>query len=166
MITQSELKEWLSYDEQSGQFLWKKGRGHNGNVAGSIKRGYVVIVLLGKAYQAHRLAWLYVHGVFPSMAIDHINRKKSDNRMGNLREATSSMNTNNSIDALKGSKYGVRNVLWHKKDKRWVVHFRRGDKFVFHRSFIDFDEAVKVARQMKKELHPEAFSCPLGGQAK
>jgi hypothetical protein len=99
LITQSQLKESLSYEPSTGVFVWRKAD-HGvrpGMTAGSIgsSRGYTVITLNGRRYPAHRLAWLYVNGSFPKDEIDHINGDRSDNRIANLRESTRSGNTRN-----------------------------------------------------------------------
>ena len=39
--------------------------------------------LSGQGYQAHRVIWLYMLGVWPHPEIDHINRKGADNRWSN-----------------------------------------------------------------------------------
>lgn len=65
MVTQHELKELLHYDSETGYFTWIKrnGRMAAGSRAGGIRgEGYVQIILRGRAYQAHRLAWLWVTG--------------------------------------------------------------------------------------------------------
>jgi hypothetical protein len=49
--------------------------------AGWIIRIYVRISIDGGKYTAHHLAWLYVHGLWPSDQIEHINRKRSNNRI-------------------------------------------------------------------------------------
>lgn len=64
MITQAELKEWLSYHPESGRFLWVKGK-RKGKVAGALSRYGCHIIVLGKTYTARRLAWLYMTGDFP-----------------------------------------------------------------------------------------------------
>ncbi len=46
-------------------------------------------------YKAHRLAWFYVHGVWPKEQIDHINGDKADNCIANLRLADFSKNQAN-----------------------------------------------------------------------
>ncbi|WP_054442372.1 HNH endonuclease signature motif containing protein, partial [Enterobacter cloacae] len=97
-INQSTLKELLSYDEKTGVFTWIKKRQNVvvGRVAGHIDRlGYERITISGKIYLSHRLAWLYVHGYLPEKEIDHINRIRNDNRIANLREATSQLNSLN-----------------------------------------------------------------------
>lgn len=69
MLTQEYLKECLSYDPESGIFVYKN-KTHNrvkpGSIAGSKHiAGYLTIRINRKAYLCHRLAWLYVYGNFP-----------------------------------------------------------------------------------------------------
>ena len=72
-LTQSRLKEVLSYDPDSGKFTWKINRGSMkaGSVAGYLdsSNGYICIRLDGKLYKAHRLAWFYTHGYDPENQI-------------------------------------------------------------------------------------------------
>lgn len=56
---------------------------------------YVTIMIDGKAYQAHRVAWLYMTGRWPKDQIDHIDGDGANNRWTNLREATPSQNAFN-----------------------------------------------------------------------
>jgi hypothetical protein len=49
----------------------------------------------GKIFLAHRLAWLYVHGVMPEHYVDHINGVKNDNRIENLRDVKQGVNLQN-----------------------------------------------------------------------
>lgn len=101
MISQKRLKELLHYDPESGVFVWKVTRSINGlanagSIAGSVvESGYIHIMVDGKQYKAHRLAWLYVHGEFPPKHIDHANGNPSDNRLVNLRPASHSENACN-----------------------------------------------------------------------
>lgn len=102
MLTQKLLKEELSYDEHTGQFKSLKhhkfSKRYIGDIVGSTKtNGYIEVYLLKKYYQAHRLAWFYIYGKWPSNQIDHINGIKSDNRLCNLREANYSENAQNLI---------------------------------------------------------------------
>lgn len=94
-------KENLHYDIEAGRFVWTKDNKFAkhikaGTVAGTVNsRGYVVIKILGKYVMAHRLAWLVTYGRWPEKNLDHINRKRADNRIGNLREATCRENCQN-----------------------------------------------------------------------
>lgn len=96
------------------------------NSTGSFdKDGYLIIKIKGKQYKSHRLAWFLYHGEWPKDEIDHINRIRIDNRIVNLRNATRTINNNNTskhpnkdtgeigiyIDKTKGlkKKYAFRN---------------------------------------------------------
>lgn len=69
-LTQPRLKEILSYDPDSGVFIWKIRPAKNiemGFVAGRKEKsnGQHYISVDGVDYLAQRLAWLYEKGVFP-----------------------------------------------------------------------------------------------------
>ena len=112
MITQADLKKHLAYDSESGDFHWitTRNRCRAGNKAGTIRHEYLTIKFLGKNYQAHRLAWLYVYGVLPVADIDHINGCRNDNRLCNLREATRQQNCFNSL-VRKNNSTGYKGVI-------------------------------------------------------
>jgi hypothetical protein len=99
MMTAEELRERLDYDPETGVFTWRRSESTRvkiGGVAGTYtEKGYVRVRVLGRPYRAHRLAWLYVRGVWPQDQIDHINGIRDDNRIENLREATNAENQRN-----------------------------------------------------------------------
>lgn len=78
--------------------------------------GYVQIKISGKLYHAHRLAWLYVYGYMPEKEIDHINRIRDDNRIANLREATSQLNSLNT-GIYKNNTSGSKGIYYNKRAK-------------------------------------------------
>jgi hypothetical protein len=78
MLTRAQLKKFLSYDPETGEFRWLIKKSKNivvGNVAGCVagSRRCIVIRLCGKLYLAHRLAFLHFVGEFPKYDVDHIN---------------------------------------------------------------------------------------------
>jgi hypothetical protein len=92
------LRSLLHYDSNTGVFTPRVGRrGVRGD--GALGRadgaGYVRFMVHGRQYLAHRLAWLYVHGEWPTGEIDHIDGDRGNNRIYNLREATRSQNCAN-----------------------------------------------------------------------
>src|SRR5574337_388583 len=117
-LTAARLRELLRYEPDTGSFYWIKSptlRIPDGAPAcnkGNSK-GYISIRVDGKSYQAHRLAWLYVHGVWPAAFIDHINGVRADNRICNLREATAFDNQANS-KLKRTNSTGFKGVYRHK----------------------------------------------------
>lgn len=122
MLILEKLREILHYDEVTGVFTWKRPtskRTKAGMEAGTAhSKGYLVIKIEGRLYFAHRLAWFYVYGSWPSKNLDHINRQKTDNRVVNLREVTNSENAQNRLIQSNNTS-GFRGVSWHKRDKLW-----------------------------------------------
>lgn len=99
--SQVRLKELFHYHPETGEFYWKTGR-YSGKLAGTIRKGYTLINLSGKKLLAHRLAWVYMHGVDPAgVMIDHIDGIGCNNRIENLRLASRVQNNAN-CDIYKG----------------------------------------------------------------
>jgi HNH endonuclease len=99
-ISVEKIKELFDYFPLSGLLIWKANTGKRnriGMVAGCIKdTGYVRIQLEKRMLLAHRVAWAIYYGEWPSAFIDHINSKREDNRIENLRSVTHQQNTMNS----------------------------------------------------------------------
>ncbi len=158
ILTQERLKELLRYDPETGIFTNRVGRQGLRTGAGSVagtrnSLGYIVIQIDGKKVHAHRLAWMYVYGAWPSKQIDHINRQRDDNRISNLRDVTASENIHNSSYRPIGTS-GVRNVVWHKRNKKWQAQIMVSNKYKYLGLYEDLEEARKVAEKALQTLHP------------
>lgn len=160
LLTREELKRCLSYDPETGVFTWAF-RARNsikiGDVAGSMSRsGYQYIGINGKRYLAHRLAWLYVQGVWPENDVDHINRIKTDNRIANLRDATKSQNLGNSKTSRKNTS-GVKGVCWHRHIRKWqaTIHMHGKNR---HLGYFATREAAAEAYRAAAENHHGEFA--------
>lgn len=112
-MTAERLMEILVYDADTGVFKWRvrlSPVAASGSVAGSLyKNGRRYIAIDKKRYFASHLAWLYVTSTWPSGQIDHINMNRSDDRIVNLRLATSQQNSANRR-VLANNKLGVKGV--------------------------------------------------------
>ncbi len=136
----------LIYNKDTGVFTWSgNARKDNvGKVAGTIHNGYRYIKVTGVKYAAHRLAWLTVYGVLPRY-IDHINHKRDDNRIANLRSVTRIENgRNQSINS--NNKSGVMGVHWATRDNRWAAQITVAQKRLFLGNFIEFSDAVNARK--------------------
>ena len=154
-ITQKSLKEILEYNEKTGEFIYRVNRGKFkiGDVAGTNRvDGYTTIKIHGTPYLAHRLAWLYVTGFWPTKQIDHINRNKRDNKFCNLREATNLENGQNvSISAKNTS--GHTGVSWYKRKQKWQAQIKLNHKCIHLGYFCDKEDAILARAKAKAEIH-------------
>ena len=158
-ITVERLKELLSYDPETGRFVWLKRTSNRiqvGDIAGTphgVDRRYVRINIDAQYYLAHRLAWFYTHGKWPAACIDHINRNGQDNRIVNLREATHAQNLANQ-PLGKRNNSGIKNVSWYGRKRVWRVQITKGGKN-YQWPFKTREEAVAAVDQLRKQMHGE-----------
>ena len=118
-MTQSKIKNLLDYDPMTGIFTrLTSGFGSKSNVEpGWINdQGYKLVTIENKTYRAHRLAWLYMYGVWPSGQIDHIDHNRSNNSISNLRDVTHQDNHKNK-PLQKNNKSGTHGVSLLKNGK-------------------------------------------------
>lgn len=157
MLTQERLKSELSYNSQTGMFVWlKTGKGRSiHRHAGCVsyrkiqKAKYVVIMIDKKLYAAHRLAWLYMTGNFPEEVIDHINGDGQDNRFVNLRAVTKQDNHKN-MRMFSNNNSGIAGVSWDKFNKKWRVTIWDSNKQVSLGRHDDLFEAACIRKSAEK----------------
>jgi len=145
MINQETLKQQLHYNPETGVFtrlIASARRVKIGDVAGWLdSTGYIQIMVLGKSYRVHRLAWLYVYGNFPPEQVDHINHVRDDNRIINLRLATHQENNKNA-SMSKRNKSGITGVFWKKQNRKWQARIMVNRKSIHLGFFTDKFEAI------------------------
>ena len=146
MITHAKLKELLTYDPETGLWVWKT----NGKNAGwARKDGRKKIGINGKEYYASVLAWFYMTGEWPELDVDHENRIRGDDRWSNLRQLTRSHNLYNS--KRKRTKHDLpRGVHLHGK-RRFKAIYQKNYKLVHIGSYDTPEEASEAFQTFMKE---------------
>lgn len=114
-LDQKALQAIVRYCPDTGQFTWTDAvrKRWRGRPAGSwSKRGYLYIAIKGYTYLGHRLAVLYMTGVWPGPEVDHRDGDSGNNRWLNLRDATREGNCSNRVSNRNKHGYpGVREVI-------------------------------------------------------
>jgi hypothetical protein len=151
-LTQRIVRELLSYDEKSGGLTWRERDRRWFKSAAAWKRwnrqfanrpafrtrdkhGYATGLLFNKSYFAHRIAFLWMTGHWPTPQTDHINGDRADNRWENLRQVDALTNARNTRMARPnrcGWTFGVYPYRRHRYcatirvagQLHWLGHFQ------------------------------------------
>ena len=108
-------------------FWWNK-RFANSEAFTSVNSwGYRRGLINGKGFVAHRVIWALHYGEWPSGQIDHIDQKKLNNRIANLRVVSQSTNQRN-MPMKANNTSGVTGVHRHKKNGRYYAIIRANGK--------------------------------------
>ena len=153
--TIDHLRSSLNYDADTGAFTWAANKRRPdlvGKTAGSKhSSGYWAIAIHNRKQLAHRLAWAYVTGEWPTQHIDHINGDKRDNRFCNLRQVSRFGNLQNMRKATRANKVGLLGVCRHQG--KWVMQLM-ANGVRYRRSGFDTPEAAHEAYlALKRQLH-------------
>lgn len=149
-----DIKDFLSYDPDTGVFKWVKRSGPR-SVPGKVINnytdlGYMKVVFRNVHYPAHRLAWWWVYGDMPPEEVDHINGDRADNRICNLRLATRRENTRNArvrrdnTSCLKGVS---------PERGKFRARITVNGKRIYLGAFSTKEEAYKVVCAARESLH-------------
>jgi len=160
----AELPMWhdiFTYDPVTGILRWKirpRSLRRCGDIAGSLgSEGYLVVEYKRRRYGVHRVIYEMVHGSIPQgKQIDHKNRRRSDNRITNLRLATKQENVRNgSVRCTNTS--GFVGVTWHSRAAKWRAQLRSGTGYVHLGLFTSKSDAY-AARLAGEKLHHGEFA--------
>ena len=153
-VTQADVLELFDY--LNGNLSWRVNRSSMkaGQLAGHLKStGYMAVRINNKEYKAHRIIYLWHHGYLPA-CIDHIDGNRSNNKIDNLRPATTSQNNWNSKRPRKNTS-GLKGVCWCKRDKKWLARVQINGKQLHLGYFNNIDDAEVAIRNARESNHGE-----------
>ncbi len=154
MLTAEYVRKVLDYNPETGVFLWRvttSNKSLKGNRAGSEgSTGYRRMMLNGRSYKEHLIAWLYVTGEWPKDKIDHRDRVRDNNKWENLRQANNSQNRVNSLVRPSITLQGV-----HPQKDHFKAQIKEGGKTVYLGLFPTAEEAHEVFKVRHAKLHGE-----------
>jgi hypothetical protein len=168
-LSAERLRLLLDYSPATGLFRWKNPTSNRvslGDAAGCISKstGYVIIGVDGERWAAHRLAWLFMHGAFPTSQVDHVNGDRADNRISNLRLASNSQNKMNAA-AHKDARSKYTGVFWEKSRGKWRAQISSGG-LRRHLGLYDSEVTAAAAYDLAaKDMHGEFARLNLAGGA-
>jgi hypothetical protein len=149
-LSAARLRELFHYNPENGEFL------RNGRRVGFLvpPKNYRRVLVDGRQWLEHRLAWLYMNGSWPCGQIDHINGVKTDNRIANLRDVTAATNMENMRRPMSHNKSsGILGVTWAKNEKKWKAQISVGGT-TRHLGYSDTPEdAREIYLAAKRRLH-------------
>lgn len=159
-ISHEELKRLLHYDPETGvwtRLIQTNSRCWIGKRADTpYNSNYRRISIDGVYFAAHRLAWFYVTGCWPSALIDHKDRDGQNNRWENLREATKALNAANA-KLRRENTSGLKGVSWGKRDGKWRAYISSGGKF-FSLGQFDCPAAAHFSYLVEADKHFGKFA--------
>ncbi|EHK65951.1 HNH endonuclease [Achromobacter arsenitoxydans] len=146
----------LRYDANSPSGLvWAVSRGCRklGQPAGSRNgRGYFEVEHNHMRLMAHRVIWEMHYGPIPDgLCVDHINGRKTDNRIENLRLATKAENGQNQ-GKQSSNTTGIKGLTKHSVNGTWIGQIRCNGTRYSHYSR-DRGEVVEWLKNKRQELH-------------
>jgi len=153
------------FEYRDNDLYWKVRPSNNVDMskpAGNINAitGYRQINIKGKRCYAHRLIYQMFNEQWDitdtslDNSIDHRDNDPSNNNIDNLRVATHSQNRANSGE-YKNNTSGESNVYWHKQHKKWFVQIMVNKKNHYGGLFVNKEDAIAKAIQMRDQLHGE-----------
>lgn len=162
----------VRYEPETGKLFWKersddlfretngRSKAHacanwNAHYAGKEaftaqdKDGYKRGAIFNRPYKAHRIAWALSYGEWP-LHIDHINGKRDDNRLCNLRSVTRMENQQN-MKRSKLNKSGSCGVSWDRHRSKWTARIHANGRLIALGRFDDLNDAISARKSAEKK---------------
>lgn len=129
-----------------------KPAGHIGK-SRSGKRRKTVISIHGtiERHLASRIVWVWHHGVWPAGLVDHEDGNTLNDRIQNLRDVTSAVNSKN-MRMHSGNTSGITGVCWQKSLSKWKAEIMANGVKKHLGVFDDIEDAAAARKAAEREL--------------
>lgn len=147
IATYDELTGMCHYkvDRMSGWYVSHVVKAAGEQITSPNRDGYYRIKIEGIKYRLHRLIWIHFYGPIPDgMMIDHKNQDRNDNRLENMRLATTRQNAANMSKLVKPTSSQYKGVCWYKPSKKWISRITINGKDTHLGYFASEVEAAKA----------------------
>jgi hypothetical protein len=152
------LGQWLRYEEDAGGLTWTRqpsARIKAGTRAGSMTScGYIRIAVGEHRFLEHRAVWLLTEGEDPGeRTVDHVNRRRDDNRRTNLRLADRSEQVYNQ-GRRRDNSSGHRGVSLRRG--RWCAYITIRGRKQHLGNFQRLEDAIaaRAAAELRLGIYP------------
>ena len=154
MITQELVKELFEYQDGNLYRKTKIKQTNIGDLSGTFdSKGYRQTRINGVKILNHRIIFLMFHGFLPDY-IDHIDGNPKNNKIENLRNVTQTQNCQNQ-KIPKNNTSGLKNVSWHKLQKKWQVRINVNGALKHFGFYHDIQVAKFIAETMRHKYHQQ-----------
>jgi hypothetical protein len=159
MLSKRRLLELFEINVIKGTVIRKKQCGrakadvHAGYINGS---GYRIICIDRVDYFEHDLIWFMKHGelVRKPLELDHKDRNKANNAIGNLRKATRGQNNANA-KRRRDNNTGCRGVYFDTQRQLYGAQVTVKGMMVFNKRFKKFKDAARASKTVREKYWGE-----------
>lgn len=116
-----------------------------------VSNGYKTGSLFAVLYLAHRVVWAMSTGAWPVEEVDHINGRRDDNRIVNLRAVSRQENMQNQKMRSTNTS-GVMGVTWKSHCSRWAARIVISDKDIHLGYFHTLEEAAAARKAAERKF--------------
>lgn len=166
------LRECFDYDPDTGILTWRERPVEHFTSAGLCRRTNLrwankeagrtnqsrrEVRVYGASFFVHRIIWKIIYGADPAEQIDHIDGNSLNNKISNMRSATSAQNAHN-MKAKPTRDGALKGATFCKDTKRWKSAITLGGKHIHLGRFDTQKEAHEAYIEASKKHHGE-FGC-------
>jgi hypothetical protein len=169
------LRKLFRYDSVSGKLYWRErtpdmftnekklavkfsklwNTRYADKPCGYYRNGYLNTAIFGKEYFVHRIVWaIHTNKKLSDYEIDHINGKRDDNRIINLRIVNKNQQNKN-LSVRNDNTSGIKGVSYDKNRKQWEAKIQSDNKKIFLGRFKIIEDAIAARKQAEQKYFGE-----------